>query len=139
MIKKVYSVALFAVLATMAVSCQKENGMDFASETTVAEASTVYTVQYSVNGVLHKETLHNEGEYNSLLMQLMALSREGAVVEISDNNYSPSVLPSKESVTYTTSSDEAAAVWVRQKAGEGYRVRVTYDTANNVHICVAYK
>ena len=96
-------------------------------------------MQYSVNGVLHKETLHNEGEYNSLLMQLMALSREGAVVEISDNNYSPSVLPSKESVTYTTSSDEAAAAWVRQKAGEGYRVRVTYDTANNVHICVAYK
>ena len=30
MIKKVYSVALFAVLATIAVSCQKENVMDLA-------------------------------------------------------------------------------------------------------------
>ena len=138
MIKKVYSVALFAVLATIAVSCQKENVMDLAWNH-CSRSEHRDTVQYSVNGVLHKETLHNEGEYNSLLMQLMALSREGAVVEISDNNYSPSVLPSKESVTYTTSSDEAAAAWVRQKAGEGYRVRVTYDTANNVHICVAYK
>lgn len=45
--KKMIPIALFAVLATMSVSCQKENVMDLASETTVAEASTVYTVQYS--------------------------------------------------------------------------------------------
>ena len=40
-------VALFVVLATMAVSCQKENVMDFAPETTVSEAGTVYTVRVS--------------------------------------------------------------------------------------------
>lgn len=51
--KHVIPVALFAVLATMAVSCQKENVMDFAPETTVSEAGTVYTVQYAVDGVLH--------------------------------------------------------------------------------------
>lgn len=47
--KNMISVALFVVLATMAVSCQKENVMDFVSETAVSEAGTVYTVQYAVD------------------------------------------------------------------------------------------
>lgn len=51
--KQFISVALFAVLATMAVSCQKENVMDIAPETSVSETGTVYTVQYAVDGVLH--------------------------------------------------------------------------------------
>lgn len=46
--RNMISVALFAVLATMAVSCQKENVIDFAPETTISEAGTVYTVQYAV-------------------------------------------------------------------------------------------
>lgn len=58
--KKIISVALLAVLATMAVSCQKENVMDFESETVISQAGTVYTVQYAVNGVLHSATYHGD-------------------------------------------------------------------------------
>ena len=47
--RNMISVALFAVLATMAVSCQKENVIDFAPETTISEAGTVYTVQYTIS------------------------------------------------------------------------------------------
>lgn len=139
MSKKVLSVALLAVLGTMAVGCQKENITELRPETSISETGTVYTVQYAVDGVLHTETLHSEEEYNALLMQLMALSRSGAVVEISDDNYSPNAFPTKESVTYTTPSDEDAAAWTQQKTSEGYRVRVTFDTTNNVHVCTAYK
>ena len=72
-------------------------------------------------------------------MQLMALSRSGAVVEISDDNYSPNAFPTKESITYTTPSESDATNWTKQKMSEGYKVRVTYDTTNNVHVCTAYK
>lgn len=47
--KQVISVALFAVLATMAVSCQKENVTDHVPGTSISEASAVYTVQYAVD------------------------------------------------------------------------------------------
>ena len=139
MSKKVLSVALLAVLGTMAVGCQKESITELQPETSISEAGTVYTVQYAVNGVLHTETLHSEEEYNALLMQLMALSRCGAVVEISDDNYSPNAFPTKESITYTTPSESDATNWTKQKMSEGYKVRVTYDTTNNVHVCTAYK
>lgn len=48
--RNIITVALFAVLSTMAVSCQKENVMDFAPETAVSEVGTVYTVQFAVDG-----------------------------------------------------------------------------------------
>ncbi|MCQ2260762.1 MAG: hypothetical protein MJZ77_05180 [Bacteroidales bacterium] len=67
--KKIISVALLAVLATMAVSCQKENVMDFESETVISQAGTVYTVQYAVNGVLHSATIHNEAEEQILIFR----------------------------------------------------------------------
>jgi len=51
--KHFISVALFAVLATMAVGCQKDDVTNSTPESSVSEASTVYTVQYAVDGVLH--------------------------------------------------------------------------------------
>ena len=139
MSKKVLSVALLVVLGTMAVGCQKENITELQPETSISETGTVYTVQYAVDGVLHTETLHSEEEYNALLMQLMALSRSGAVVEISDDNYSPNAFPTKESITNTTPSESDATKRTKQKMSEGYKVRVTYDTTNNVHVWTAYK
>lgn len=66
--RNMISVALFAVLATMAVSCQKENVIDFAPETTISEAGTVYTVQY---------TISNDSEWDAFMQTVFALSREG--------------------------------------------------------------
>lgn len=139
MSKRVLSVALLAVLGTMAVGCQKENITELRPETSISEAGTVYTVQYAVDGVLHTETLHSEEEFDSLLTQLMALSRSGAVVEMSGDNYSPNAFSTKESITFITDSEVEATSWTKQKMAEGYRVRVTYDTLNKVHVCTAYK
>ena len=52
--KKFMSVALLAVLGTMAVGCQKEAIVE--PQTIVAEVGTVRTVSYSVNGVTHRVT-----------------------------------------------------------------------------------
>lgn len=139
MSKKVLTVALLAVLGTMAVSCQKENIADFSSETTISDASTVYTVQYAVDGVLHTKTLSNEDEYRAFVKQLIELSRLGYEVEIANEYYSSIAIPTKESVTYTTPSEEDATNWTLQKMAEGYKVRTTFDETNNVHVCIAYK
>lgn len=80
----------------MAVSCQKENVMDFAPETAVSEVGTVYTVQYAVNGVLHSESFQNEEDVDALRMRLMTLAREGYDVMFFDNNYNPNALSTKE-------------------------------------------
>ena len=77
--RNIISVALFAVLATMAVSCQKENVTDFASETIVSQTGTVYTVQYAVDGVLHLETLIGEQAWSDFLHRMLALAEEGYV------------------------------------------------------------
>lgn len=137
--RKVITIALLAVLGTMATGCQKENFADVTSESAISEASTVYTVQYAVNGVLHIATLQSKEEVNALLMQLMALAREGYNVEVFDNNYSPSASPTKEVVTYTTSSDTAATEWTATKMSEGYTVQITYNQSDNTYTCRAFK
>lgn len=137
--RKVITIALLAVLGTMATGCQKENFADATSESAISEASTVYTVQYAVDGVLHIATLQSKEEVNALLMQLMALAREGYNVEVFDNNYSPSASPTKEVVTYTTSSDTAATEWTATKMSEGYTVQITYNQSDNTYTCRAFK
>lgn len=137
--RKVITIALLAVLGTMATGCQKENFADVTSESAISEASTVYTVQYAVDGVLHIATLQSKEEVNALLMQLMALAREGYNVEVFDNNHSPSASPTKEVVTYTTSSDTAATEWTATKMSEGYTVQITYNQSDNTYTCRAFK
>lgn len=137
--RKVITIALLAVLGTITTGCQKENFADVTSESAISEASTVYTVQYAVDSVLHIATLQSKDEVNALLMQLMALAREGYNVEVFDNNYSPSASPTKEVVTYTTSSDTAATEWTATKMSQGYTVQITYNQSNNTYTCRAFK
>lgn len=135
--KSIISVALLAVLATMAVSCQKENVMDFASEATVSEAGTVYTVQYAVDGVLHSATIHNEAEEQALMQYLMALTREGHEVSIYDEEaYSHSVA-TKETQVHTTTSEANATAWTIQKVHEGYKVTTIHNTDTGEYTCIA--
>lgn len=69
----------------------------------------------------------------------MALAREGYNVEVFDNNYSPSASPTKEVVTYTTSSDTAATEWTATKMSQGYTVQITYNQSDNTYTCRAFK
>ena len=137
--KKILSVALLATLGMVATSCQKENTLDFAPETTISEVGTVYTVQYAVNGVLHSESFQNEEDVDALLMRLMTLAREGYDVMFFDNNYNPNALSTKEVVSYTTSSDAEATKWSKEKMKDGYTVHISYNQSNNTITCTAYK
>lgn len=82
--KQVISVAFFAVLATMAVSCQKENLVE--PQSAVAEIGTVRTVSYAVDGVAHQVTLHGDAEWDafvdSMMSPLLSIADDFLYVEI---------------------------------------------------------
>ncbi len=137
--RKNTTIALLAVLGTMATGCQKENYADVTSEYVISEINTMRTVHYTVNGVMCIATLQSKEDVDEFLMQLIVLAREGYNVEVFDNNYSPSASHTKEVVTYTTSSETDAKEWTEKKISEGYTVQITYNQRDNTYTCVAFK
>lgn len=136
--KKVMKAALFVVLSSMTVGCQKE---DFPTNTTeiTGVANPSCTLVYSINGVVFTSTYATEEECHAFMLHLMELSREGNEIVVSANDYGSNVLGTKETVTYTTPSSDDAAAWSEKMIKDGYRVYVTYDSVKKVHICVAVK
>ena len=135
---KVIKMALLLVLGTMAVSCQKETTNE--PQMANAELGTVYTVRYSINGVTYTERLSSEAEFDALLLRLMALSRKVYDVEISNGNYAQCGNATKQQpIIFTTTNENEAIVWTKQKTKEGYTVTVSYDTETGVYTCIAVK
>ena len=134
--KKFMSVALFAVLGTMAISCQKETIVE--PQTNVAENVTVYTVTYSIDGVMHTSTLYSEEAYNAFVMQLMMLARDGQTVVLSNGSITGTSL-AKEKLYFSTRIEAEATAWTIQKMKEGYTVTVSYDQSTGTYNCVAEK
>lgn len=135
--KKMIPAAILAVLSMMTVSCQKENAMEILSETSVLEVGTVYTVQYAVNGVLHSVTIHDVTEEQALMKYLMALAREGYEVNVSQDGTNSRPLVTKETLVYTTKSEEDAIAWSLERIHEGYKVTCGYDPKTEEYICIA--
>lgn len=136
--KRIFPLALLAVLSTLTISCQKDTFTDTAQGTTVCNTD-MYTVQYSVNGLQQTVILHSDDEYEALLIQLTALARKGYEIVFFDNNYTPQSGVTKDVVTYVTDSSNQASAWAKEKAGEGYQVRITFDEKTNLYTCIAYK
>ena len=135
--KRLVSVALLAVLSIMAVSCQKETVAEPQSKN--AELGTVYTVHYTINGITHTEILGSDAEYDALLMRLLALVRMGYEVEIVNGNGPASATLALEVITFSTTNEQEAIAWVKQKTLEGYRVHVSFDQTTGVYNCIAYR
>lgn len=131
--KQVISVALFAVLATMAVSCQKENFVE--PQSAVAEVGTVRTVSYAVNGVAHQVTLHSDAEWDAFVDSMMSLSEQGYDVRIINESAASQSPATKDVQTITTTDRNEAKAWAKQKSDEGYAVAINHD--NGVYTCVA--
>ena len=131
--KQAISVALFAVLATMAVSCQKENLME--PQSAVAEIGTVRTVSYAVDGVTRQVTLHGDAEWDSFVDSMMSLSEQGYGVRIINESASSQSPATKDVQTITITDRNKAKAWAKQKSDEGYAVAIHHD--NGVYTCVA--
>lgn len=133
--KNFISVALFVVLATMAVSCQKENLVE--PQSTTAEVGTVRTVLYAVDGVEHVVTLYGDDAWNVFVNNMLVLSEQGHDIRFINESAKTSVLPTKETQTLTTTSPSEANAWMREKGDEGYTVTLKHE--NGQYTCVAVR
>lgn len=133
--KQFISVALFAVLATMAVSCQKENLVEPLSAT--AEVGTVRTVLYTVDGIEHAVTLHGDDAWNTFVNNMLALTKQGHEIIIINENARVQRSLTKETLTFETTSESEANAWAREKADQGYIVTIKCD--KGLYTCVAVK
>lgn len=131
------AIALFAVLGTLAVSCQKENIID--ETNIVAENGTVYTVSYAVNGVTHQLTLIGDEAWQAFLNRMLALAEEGHEVSFRNEEAASRVVSTKETVTYSTPNHDDAINWAEKMAGDGYTVTIVFDKENKVYNCYATK
>lgn len=134
--KTFITVALFAVLGTLAVSCQKENINSLSSVT--SQTAETYLIAYSVDGVSMQTQLNSDEELRAFLRTLTALAREGHRVTVRNANAVGQSL-SKERVEYRTKSEDDANEWVQKMMKDGYAVSMSYDDETGEFICVAIK
>lgn len=134
--KTIRTVAVFAVLSMMAVSCQKEQVID--PQINVTEATAMYTIHYTVDGVLYTTIINDETTWHQFLLRMFALAREGHRVTFRDSSQS-GVSVSKEVVTYTTTSEDDAIEWASKMIADGYSVDIEYDKRTGIYTCTAIK
>ena len=133
--KNFVPVAVFLMLTTMAVSCQKERTME--PQSAVAEIGTVRTVHYIVNGVDHQITLYSDAEWDAFVDSMMSLSEQGKEVRIINEDAATQTSMAKDIQTFTTTDKDEAKAWVKQKTEEGYAVTILFK--DDVYTCVAVK
>lgn len=131
------TIALFAVLGTLAVSCQKENIIDETS--IVAENGKVYTVSYTVNGVTHQLTLVGDNAWHDFLNRMFVLAEEGHEVTFRNEETASRIVSAKEVVTYSTKNRDEAFSWAEAMIDEGYSVTISFDKKTGVYTCETLK
>ncbi len=133
--RNIITVALFAVLVTIAVSCQKENLVE--PQSTVEVIGTVRTVSYTIDGVTNQIILQNDAEWDAFVDSMLSLSAQGHDVRFVNESASVQELPTKDVQTITTPDQEKAKAWSKEKADQGYTVSTTY--ANGQYTVIAIK
>ena len=131
------TVALFLMLGTLAVSCQKENESDYSMA--IAEGNNVYNVCYSVDGVTFRISLLGDEAWKDFVERMIALAEEGHKVSFRNENASFRTISNKETVTYVTTSHDDAYAWAEKKGREGYDVTVLFDTRTGKYTCIAIR
>lgn len=135
MSKVIKTLAVFMLLGTLAVSCQKENMVE--PNATEVQACTVRTVSYTIDGVEHLTVLHGDEEWDAFLSWMLALSKEGRQVSFRNPNASNTTAQAKEVITYTTTSEEDAKRWTNKMFDEGYSVTYYFDDDLKAWVCIA--
>lgn len=139
--KTIITVALLAVLTSLAVSCQKEEA-DITPATpsaVIIDNAALRTVVYTINGVSYRLTLLGDQAWHDFLSRMFALAEEGHSVTFFNEEAASRVLPSKEVETHSTSNKEDAYQWSEQKVKEGYTVTIVFDEETGIYTCYAFK
>ncbi len=132
--KSIISVAILAVLTSMAVSCQKENFTE--NQTPTADQTIVRTIAYTVDGAAFQITLHNDAEWDAFVENMLTLSEQGHQVQILSDGTASHNPGAKETHSMTTRDKAEAKLWAITMAHQGYTVMIHYEAGE--YTCVAY-
>ena len=133
--RTIITVALFAVLGTLATSCQKETLTELSP---VAAQAETYLITYSVDGVSMQTRLNGDEALRAFLRRLTALAREGHRVTVRNENTAGQA-STKEVITYHTTSEDDANEWAAKMIRDGYEVEIDYDEKTGEFVCIAIK
>jgi very-short-patch-repair endonuclease len=128
----IITLAALALLATTAISCQKETD----DSSVVPITCSKHNVIYHIDGATHYAYIHSETEWHAFMERMFALARQGHRITVSRTTTARQVA-TKETVTYKTSDHEDAKRWAKDMFAEGYEVDITYDEVNCIYIVTA--
>lgn len=132
--KTIITVALFAVLGTMAVSCSGDEN----EASNAAWVQETYQMYYSVDGENMQVRLNGDGELRNFIRKLVDMTREGHHITVRRGDGKCLSL-SKEKVEFRTESEDAANQWTLDMVKKGYTVTLDYDKNAGEFVCVAVK
>ena len=99
MIIKVIFAALLALSCIAPTSCSKENKQT--SMNLTSESHTGRVIRYSVNGADYRCVIRNNEDWITPISNILALSREGFTIRITDENHAYGESLTKKTVTLT--------------------------------------
>lgn len=135
--KTIITVALIGMLATLAVSCQKENIEVERAKAT--EQVAVYSVSYTIDGTREEITLAGEVAWKGFIARMLDLAEEGHRVSFRMEDGTQRIVTSKETITYSTTNREEAFEWAEKMIRQGYSATVEYDKKKKKYNCYAIK
>ncbi len=135
--KKVIFAALLALSCVAPTSCSKENKQT--SMNLTFESHTGRVIRYSVNGADYRCVIRSNEEWDKLISNILALSREGFTIRITDENHAYGESMTKETVTLTTKDKSEVDEWIFKRLLEGYEVIVSYNDNTGEYTCIATK
>ena len=135
--KFIIPVTLLAMMSVATVSCQKENLVEPSAP--CVENSATRTIRYTVNGTIYRQVIHSDDDLDALMHTLFALAREGYTVRMMDDNTTICETSAKEVLTFTTTKEEEAIKWTKEKIHEGYAVTTIFNDETGEYTCIAVK
>ena len=101
------------------------------------EHETLRNIVYSVDNAAEQHvTTHGDAEFDALLERFCGYAEEGSTVTF--HGASASSLPTKDVVTYSTTSRDEIKAWMRDMEAAGMTVTITYDSDTGTWNGTAY-
>ena len=132
---KFISMALFAILSTMSVSCQKETLVE--PQVFDSEVGTLRTIHYTIDGVKRSITITGDSAMKTFVDHMVELANHGYTINIVDPNARTNGIESKEVLTYTTKNKDDASTWSAKKINEGFEVTIVQNPKTGEYTCIA--
>lgn len=132
--KLIGTTAFLAVIAMATTSCQKGDNDPFDSTGVIMSN---LKINYVANGLPHSVTLLNDDDWDLFFDNIFALAKDGYLVIVQGNGSQSSI--TKETVTFTTTIEDEAKAWMKEKIGQGYSVSLEYDKSTGIYTCTATK